>query len=409
MFERVNVLIAFTVSLAVLAATEDFKLSGIALVLAFVGIWLYSSPGTTEKATMFFGFLTGLLPKRRAEKNKVLWKPLTAIMGRDVDTREIIAPLLDILGSFGVTCITRYGKTAFLHSFLYNLLKYHSPDQLQVAIVDPEGFDFSLFSRVPHLFRPIARKSQENAIRLMKAVYEEMERRGRLFDSLSGEYLCNDIQRYHAIIEKHHLDLPHLPAIVFLFDEIQEFVSKGTPEEEMLKKIAKRGQKRGVFFVPATQRPTADVWSGDLKSQLTSIAVGYMSSNFEYGAIAKVPKEWYERMDAIKGRFVVRIEGIWRLMQGFLIDDEELASFLKRISNETEPEWPEGADMTAIAEERRALSGSRAQKKASIIQWMNECGWTRKPTANDLMGDFDVTENTALRWINECWPEYTGE
>ena len=236
-----------------------------------------------------------------------------------------------------------------------------------------------------------------------------MERRGSLFESLAGEFLCNDIDRYHQLIDRHSLDLPRLPAIVFLFDELQEFVKKGSPEEAILAVMAKRGQKRGVFFVPATQRPTADIWSGEMRSQLTSIAIGYMSSNFEYANIGRVPKEWYERMEAIKGRFVVKIEGIWRLMQGFLVDDDELAAYLKRISNPNEPAWPDSEPTLDQLNAPRPLAGSRVQKKATIIQWMNECGWTRKPTANEFMSDFDVTENTALRWINECWPEYTGE
>lgn len=402
--QRESVLLAGVIFAGILAYRGNIALASVAGLFTLIFVEAYQS-NNLPSGTKLFEFLSHIIPTKKTAKNKVRWQNYKIILGRDVDTREIVAPLLDVLGSCGVACQTRFGKTTFLHSVLYNLIKYHRPNQLKLAIVDPEGFDFRLFAKVPHLFRPIASKNRESAIRLIQDIYDEMDKRGELFDSLAGEFLCNDIQRYHALIEHHGLDLPHLPYILFLFDEIQEFVTTGTPEEEMLKKIAKRGQKRGIFFMPATQRPTANIWSGELKSQLTSVAIGYMSSNFEYGVIAKVPKEIYERMEYVKGRFATLVEGRWFIMQGQLIDDEELARFLKSISNDEEPTWPTPLLMNEVMPEREKLSGSRSQKIARVKNWIHGRATKERPTAAEFMSQFDVSENTALRWINEVYGE----
>lgn len=401
--QRESVLLAGVIFAGILAYRGNIALATIAGLITLIFVELYQS-NNLPSGTKLFEFLSHIIPTKKTAKNKVRWQDYKIILGRDVDTREILAPLLDILGSFGVAAITRFGKTSLLHSVLYHLIKYHRPSQVQLAIVDPEGFDFPLFAKIPHLHRPIA-TDDKTAIHLLNEIYGEMERRTALFKILASDYLCNDIQRYHALIEKHGLDLPHLPYLVFLFDEVQEYVTAGSPEDLLLQKIAKRGQKRGVFLILATQRPTANVWSGELKSQITSFAIGHMNSAFEYGVIAKVPKEVYERMENVRGRFSMLVDGQWRLVQGHLVDDDELVDYLKSISNDEEPTWPTPLTMNEVMPEREKLSGSRSQKIARVKNWIHGRGTKERPTAAEFMSQFDVSENTALRWLREVYDE----
>ena len=84
MFERQNFLFVVVISLAVLAATEDFRLAGVAFVLALVGMGLYISPSTGPTGKAIMQFLGTLIPQRKGQKNKVVWKPLTAILYHEV-------------------------------------------------------------------------------------------------------------------------------------------------------------------------------------------------------------------------------------------------------------------------------------------------------------------------------------
>lgn len=445
-----STLIAAILSVSIVAFLGPSYL--VTAIVVFVATILLAEAQKDERvgavSNVFFATFLKLFSHQKSTRpQKILWKPYTIILGRDIETGKVVAPKLDELGSSGVACQTRFGKTTFLHSELYNLLRYHTPDQLKIALVDPEQFDFALFASVPHLYRPIAR-TQDQAIELLMELDRETERRGAYFSSLATEYLCNDIHRYHELIDKYGLVLPRLPYIFFIFDEFQRFVRPKSPEEEIMIKLGQIGQKRGIFLQPATQRPTADVWAGNLKANLTSIFIGYMSSSLEYGVVSKVPAEIYEKMQYVKGRFATKIEGRWFILQGNMVDDTELAEFTKSISvflcgecgwrgvgrglvtamivnerGETkptilcprcehgvkrdEPKWPDrDMDVENLVPVKTALRGSRVQKLAQVQNWALSRNTEARPTANEFMAAFDVTENTALRWINEVWKEW---
>ena len=71
---------------------------------------------------------------------------------------------------------TGSGKSEFLRSLLLSLLYRYSPQQLNIALVDPKRVTFPEFESMHWLYSPVV-KTTEDAIELMNSLTMEMEKR----------------------------------------------------------------------------------------------------------------------------------------------------------------------------------------------------------------------------------------
>lgn len=280
---------------------------------------------------------TGLRPRlvELLSRFAVLWersKPAAApvlydlVIGFDPETRRPDRENLRDLGHIGIYGQTRFGKTTEIHSLVYDLLRTgHTPADLRLTIVDPKRTDYAFMGALPHLLCPIARDANE-MVQVVDVLTREMNRRMELFDRYARKHLCNDLDRYMALSGE------RLPWVVAIFDELADVVAPGSEIEARLISLSKLCLGYGIQLVCGTQRPSAKVMNGELKSQFATLMSTYMANNREYGTVLMAPKEMYEQMPRVRGRFMVYSTKGWRFMQGNKIPDDKLVGLVLRLS-----------------------------------------------------------------------------
>jgi len=155
---------------------------------------------------------------------------------------------------------TGSGKSEFLRSLLLSLLYRHSPQQLQIALVDPKRVTFSEFEQIPWLRSPIV-KDSENAIELMDNLVTEMEQRYQQFEKTG----CDNLTTYNQKIPQ---PLPHL---VCIFDEYADFMAQKDTRKALelnIKRLGAMARAAGIHLIIATQRPEASIITPIIRSNL---------------------------------------------------------------------------------------------------------------------------------------------
>ena len=199
--------------------------------------------------------------------------PLTIALGRDVAGTPLYAdlsrmPHLLIAGSTGS------GKTLFLNSLILSLI-YHpatnlnpfggGPEILRFILVDPKRVEFPVYNDLPHLLFPVICKP-DLTVNALRWTISEMERR---FDILS-EARARDIIGYNKLIARKKT-LEPLPYIVLIIDELADLMAaKGKEMEAGIVRIAQMARAVGIHLVLATQRPSVEVITGLIKTNITS-------------------------------------------------------------------------------------------------------------------------------------------
>ncbi|ASC73860.1 putative FtsK-like protein [Halomicronema hongdechloris C2206] len=155
---------------------------------------------------------------------------------------------------------TGSGKSEFLRSLLLSLLVRHSPEQLQIALVDPKRVTFPEFETIPWLRQPIV-KNTEGAIALMDSLMDEMDHRYQRFE----QNRCSDLSRYNQQASS------PMPRIVCIFDEYADFMAEKdsrTALEQSIKRLGAMARAAGIHLIIATQRPDAKVVTPLIRSNL---------------------------------------------------------------------------------------------------------------------------------------------
>lgn len=339
--------------------------------------------------------------REQAEETAVA--PYEVCVGQDIETKQFVITNLQELGSFGVFAITGGGKTSFIHSLIHQLISSSTPKDLGLVIADlKEGLDFRIYKRLPHLLYPVASTTAETEQQIM-GLLEEMSRRANLFKAIPEDLLCNSLDDYHQLGGS--LGLPRLPRILAIVDEFQNVTLESEAALNGMVKLAKEGRAFGISMVCCTQLPNVDALPTALKSQFSSVFCGYLKNPSHYYKIVETTKEYWQpfhEKGKITGRFMADIAGEMITVQSVWIPKKELEHLAREWSRDrTHPEWPDKYQSSETPV--HTWSGSSAQKRAMLIQWLN--GFDEMPTFENFQSVFHASERTYYHWVPALWKE----
>jgi len=206
------------------------------------------------------------------EKNRI---PI--FVGKDVSGRPLAVdltkmPHLLIAGRTGT------GKSVCLNTLILSMLMTRSPQQVKMLMIDPKMVELSPYKRIPHLMHPVITDMKKAeavlawAVDKMEERYDLLARTGvRHLDGYNKLGKEKVLQRLDIDPDSDEADqVPdHIPYIVIIADEMADMMmTSGKDVEGHIIRLAQKSRAVGIHLVLATQKPTVDVITGLIKSNL---------------------------------------------------------------------------------------------------------------------------------------------
>lgn len=188
-----------------------------------------------------------------------------AALGKDISGNAVCfdigkMPHLLVAGTTGS------GKSVCMNSMILSILFNATPDEVQLILIDPKKVEFNVYVGIPHLRVPVISDPRKASGALNWAVKEMMER----YKAFS-ENGVRDINGFNKLAEKKDSELEKMPRIVIFIDELSDLMMAAPKEvEDSICRIAQLARAAGMHLVIATQRPSVDVITGLIKSNIPS-------------------------------------------------------------------------------------------------------------------------------------------
>ena len=213
------------------------------------------------------------MPKKYAD-NKLVAPLGMNIMGQSEFVEINKTPHMLIAGATGS------GKSVCINNIITTILLRAKPDEVKLVLVDPKKVELNVYDNVPHLLIPVVTDPKKASVALQKIVIE-MDRRYDIFN----ESLTKNLESYNEYVEKYnkkHPDTPKkkLPYILVIIDELADLMLVAAKDvEESIMRITQLARAAGIHLIVATQRPSTDVITGLIKSNIpTRISFAVSSS-----------------------------------------------------------------------------------------------------------------------------------
>ncbi len=202
---------------------------------------------------------------------------LPLFLGKSITGESLVADLAQ-MPHLLIAGTTGSGKSVCIHSILLSLLMTRTPDRLRLLLIDPKRVEMIAYRGAPHLLSAIVTDSKV-AVGKLKWMVTVMEAR---YDLLA-RHGCRDLHVFNRLVEEEHPEIgpeesaravtspAGLPWIVVAVDELADLmVARAREVEDALQRIAQMARGVGIHLVVATQRPSVDVLTGVIKSNLPS-------------------------------------------------------------------------------------------------------------------------------------------
>ena len=329
------------------------------------------------------------------------------LLGKDIAGYPLISDLA-AMPHLLVAGTTGSGKSVCLNSIILSILLFQRPEELKLILVDPKMVEFSAFKDIPHLIAPVVTEMKKAAAILEWAVNKMDERYTLLARAgvrdISGYNGLSDSEKERRLNPEGDAsldDVPFLlPSMVIVLDELADLMMVASKEvEASIIRLSQKSRAVGIHLVVATQRPSVDVITGLIKSNLPSRISFHVFSKVDSRTI--LDQNGAEKLLG-KGDMLFLPPGTSKLarVQGTYVSDNEIKNvvdYLKQIAlPEFSPElkvWQgslKGNDAVAkdeLYEEAIRIVLETQRGSVSLLQRRLEIGYSRAARLIDLMAE----------------------
>lgn len=275
-----------------------------------------------------------------ASTPKVSKFKLPLFIGKDVEGRPLAfdlatMPHLLIAGS------TNTGKSVCLNTIIVSLLLTRRPDECQMILIDPKKVELTDYAKIPHLMTPVVTKD-EKAVAILGWAVEKMEERyewlhrARVRNIASyNELPFGEIaRRVNPDTEDELRAIPRkMPYIVIVIDEVGDLMMKMKKEiEGNIIILAQKSRAAGIHLILATQKPTVDVITGLIKSNLPARICFRVTSRSDSAVV--LDEKGGERLLGM-GDMLFLQTGVLTRAQGAYVENEEIERVTNAIATDT--------------------------------------------------------------------------
>jgi len=326
-------------------------------------------------------------------------------LGKDIAGDVQIADLAG-MPHLLVAGATGAGKTVCVKALLASLLFTHTPDQLQMILIDPKMVELSVFNDIPHLITPVV-VDPKKASASLQWLIKEMEERYKLF----AELRVRNIEVYNKSVDNgeialegddagHVESIRKLPYIVCVVDELADLMMLARSEvEDSIARLAQLARAVGIHLIIATQRPSVDVLTGVIKANFPARLSFQVSSRVDSRCI----------LDEIGAEKLIGMGDLLYLpagqskpmrIQGAFVSDEEMFALIAHLKRQAPPQYRDEianygknteklldleADDDPLFDEAVQVVLETGQASISMVQRRLRVGYTRAARLIDMM------------------------
>lgn len=347
--------------------------------------------------------------------------PLFIGLGEDLTGEAVYADIASMPHGL-VAGQTGSGKSVCINTLLVSILYKSTPETVRLMLIDPKRVEMAPYNDIPHLVTPVINDEKKAATALAWAV-DEMERRYDLF-ARNG---VRDIKTFNKKRKEFEAAHEQIPYILIVIDELADLMMVAAQDvEDAIIRLTQKARSAGIHLIVATQRPTVNVITGTIKSNIpTRIAFAVAQANDSRVIIdSNGAEDLLGRGDMLIAEGGNKV----RRVQGAFVSDEEVARVVafvklqgepnyliaedaldKRIEfNENSDDPMERAAIELFIEEDKA-SVSLLQRKlsmgynraAKMVDQLEEKGFITKPIGATSKRDVLLTKEELLELYEE--------
>ena len=301
-------------------------------------------------------------------------------LGKDINGLPVIAnlakmPHLLVAGATGM------GKSVGINAIILSVLYKAKPEEVRMIMIDPKIVELACYADIPHLLTPVVTDMNQAASALWWCV-NEMERRY----SLLAKFGVRNIEGFNEKLKKAQdkgeplldpsfndntaeegetaAELEKLPLIMLVIDEYadmlgalaQEDRAKAKRVEALIVRLAQKARAAGIHLIIATQRPSVDVITGLIKSNVPTRIAFKVSSKVDSRTI--LDQGGAEQLLGM-GDMLYMTPGISHLtrVHGAFVDDDEITRVVDFLRKNSQPNYIDGI-LNAHSESANSHEGS---------------------------------------------------
>lgn len=341
-------------------------------------------------------------------QDRVGRRAIPLFLGKDALGEAIIEDLA-AMPHMLIAGATGSGKSVCVNTILLSILMTRTPEEVKVVLIDPKQVELAFFEGIPHLLTPVV-TNMKKAAQILEWAVAKMEERYELFlrsgvRNIAG-YNALSPERLARVREEHGYDEvdapPHMTYVVIVVDELADLMLQhGKDVETAIIRLAAKSRAVGIHLILATQRPSVDVVTGLIKSNMPMRMSFKVSSMIDSRVVLdhKGAEKLLGKGDTL---FIPPGSSVLKRAQGTFISDGEvkaIVDFVKEkagpaeytdILNEHSNDLPDPNEEDDLYDEAVRVVLTTKLGSASMLQRRFGIGYTRASRLIDMMCDHKV-------------------